>query len=294
MATFEVNGERIEMKNLGSEETAKRIRKALKSLTGQTWSVTQGKGTSGYITITAPPARKVGNIENPDFDFDNTDYWYRQQNESHFDYCPLTPDLKRQKYYNTSEEDAKVLGGIFADNPIGEWLIAPFERAEYVHYLENYDAIKAEEEMIFELTEEALAISEAKRDAMPKQEVFEITEEMIETITDNTSIIKVAEPNSNKREHLNGYLQQYDEGDYREISIKATWQLNLTNEQYDKYSLSLMSDQKQLSGKFEIISSDTNQDEWYYKVVKVVAQKVNYTSKINAIDPLVNMMMDRV
>jgi hypothetical protein len=37
-----------------------RIKTALKTRTGRTWSVTGGRGTAwGWITITAPPARRV-------------------------------------------------------------------------------------------------------------------------------------------------------------------------------------------------------------------------------------------
>lgn len=41
-------------------ETIARLRKALKASTGRTWSVTGGRGTAwGWITVTAPPARRA-------------------------------------------------------------------------------------------------------------------------------------------------------------------------------------------------------------------------------------------
>lgn len=44
------------------DEAIKTIRKALKDRSGKTWSVRGGTGTAwGWITITAPPARRDGN-----------------------------------------------------------------------------------------------------------------------------------------------------------------------------------------------------------------------------------------
>lgn len=41
------------------DQAIKAIRKALRAKTGRAWSVTGGRGTSwGWITITAPPARR--------------------------------------------------------------------------------------------------------------------------------------------------------------------------------------------------------------------------------------------
>ena len=43
------------------DETIARIRTALRSRSGQTWSVRGGRGTAwGWITVTAPPARLTG------------------------------------------------------------------------------------------------------------------------------------------------------------------------------------------------------------------------------------------
>jgi hypothetical protein len=42
------------------DEAIARIRRALRQRTGRAWSVTGGRGTAwGWITITAPPARRV-------------------------------------------------------------------------------------------------------------------------------------------------------------------------------------------------------------------------------------------
>lgn len=46
---------------MARNEAIRRIRAALKQRSGKTWSVTGGRGTSwGWITIEAPPARRVG------------------------------------------------------------------------------------------------------------------------------------------------------------------------------------------------------------------------------------------
>ena len=43
------------------DNTIAAIRSGLKNLTGQTWSVTGGKGTAwGWITVASPPKRKNG------------------------------------------------------------------------------------------------------------------------------------------------------------------------------------------------------------------------------------------
>lgn len=43
------------------DRTIARIRRALRERTGRSWSVTGGRGTSwGWITVSAPPARRVG------------------------------------------------------------------------------------------------------------------------------------------------------------------------------------------------------------------------------------------
>lgn len=45
---------------IGRDEAIARIRKALKARSGRAWSVTGGRGTAwGWITITAPPARRI-------------------------------------------------------------------------------------------------------------------------------------------------------------------------------------------------------------------------------------------
>ena len=48
------------------DEAIKRIRKALKTRSGKTWSVTGGRGTGWcWITVQAPPKRRVAHKANP-------------------------------------------------------------------------------------------------------------------------------------------------------------------------------------------------------------------------------------
>lgn len=73
-----------ELTTVDRDDAIKIIRDALKRRSGKTWSVTGGRGTAwGWITITAPPARRVGHdydaatgatTENPDASKDRR--WY--------------------------------------------------------------------------------------------------------------------------------------------------------------------------------------------------------------------------
>lgn len=52
-----------EPKECNRAEAIARIKKALKARSGKAWSVTGGRGTGwGWLTITAPPARRVNGI----------------------------------------------------------------------------------------------------------------------------------------------------------------------------------------------------------------------------------------
>lgn len=55
-------------------EAIKRIRVALKKRTGRPWSVTGGRGTAwGWITVQAPPKRRVDHIQSETWDRANPD-----------------------------------------------------------------------------------------------------------------------------------------------------------------------------------------------------------------------------
>lgn len=59
-----------EATSLDRADTIALIRESLKQRSGKTWSVTGGRGTGyGWITIQAPPARRVAHLTNPDWDF---------------------------------------------------------------------------------------------------------------------------------------------------------------------------------------------------------------------------------
>lgn len=50
----------IDYGSMDTNDVCKRIKKALKERSGRSWSVTHGRGTAyGWITIEAPPARRV-------------------------------------------------------------------------------------------------------------------------------------------------------------------------------------------------------------------------------------------
>jgi hypothetical protein len=57
-----------EATSLDRDDAIKLIREALKKRSGKAWSVTGGRGTGwGWITIAAPPARRVGHKLNPEY-----------------------------------------------------------------------------------------------------------------------------------------------------------------------------------------------------------------------------------
>jgi hypothetical protein len=172
MTTFEINGKEITTEFLHMDEAAKRLRKALKQITGKTWSVKQGKGTSSCITVTAPPSRLISHIENPNYDFNNMDWYYRQENKSYIEYSALemvNGKLVRSKNQcYVCEEDALELGEMFGRDWEDSHLVSPDSRAYWVYYLENYKAIKAEAKVIEEAEEKAYKEWAAKRDADAK------------------------------------------------------------------------------------------------------------------------------
>lgn len=61
-----------EATSIDRDDAIKLIREALKKRSGKAWSVTGGRGTAwGWITIQAPPARRVAHMPNPAYHCDN-------------------------------------------------------------------------------------------------------------------------------------------------------------------------------------------------------------------------------
>jgi hypothetical protein len=57
-----------ELTSVDRDDAIRIIRDALKKRSGKTWSVKGDRGTAwGWITITAPPKRRVAHIPNPDY-----------------------------------------------------------------------------------------------------------------------------------------------------------------------------------------------------------------------------------
>jgi hypothetical protein len=90
-----------EATSLDRDDAIKLIREALKKRSGKAWSVTGGRGTAwGWITIAAPPARRVGHKPNPDYGDVNV---YRPDVPMYID----DPDSEHRYY--TSEADCAEL-----------------------------------------------------------------------------------------------------------------------------------------------------------------------------------------
>ncbi len=114
-------------------EVINRIRAALKKKTGQCWSVSWGRGTGGgWLTVQAPPKRRVAHDPNPAYD------WRNPTN-------PPTPaSLERQPKpgeigYYTSLADCKLIASAFGlDRPVHfqGLTISPDERGWYLQKVE--------------------------------------------------------------------------------------------------------------------------------------------------------------
>jgi hypothetical protein len=88
------------------DEAIKRIRTALKARSGKTWSVTGGRGTAwGWITVQAPPARRVLHEANPNYDCSYT-------TPGKLPYLDVKPGDGEQGYY-TSISECKELAELF-------------------------------------------------------------------------------------------------------------------------------------------------------------------------------------
>lgn len=109
-------------------EAIKRIKKALKEITGRTWSVTGGRGTAwGWLTIAAPPRRRIGHTPNPKWK-----HWEPGTKEpAYFE----NPDAPKGERWYTSGDDGQTLGDIF-DKSHGHWhqgiSVSPDSREYYV------------------------------------------------------------------------------------------------------------------------------------------------------------------
>lgn len=78
------------------------IKHYLKKRSGKTWSVTGGRGTAwGWITIQAPPKRRVAHLDNPDYHRDDPV-------EGSLPYTEVPPDENHGAWY-LSEADSKEL-----------------------------------------------------------------------------------------------------------------------------------------------------------------------------------------
>lgn len=85
-------------------EVTKRIKKALKKRTGQTWSVTGGRGTAwGWLTIEAAKSRQVMHDSNPKYD-----RFALGRNQDELPWVERKPE-KDEIAYCTSQEDRKIL-----------------------------------------------------------------------------------------------------------------------------------------------------------------------------------------
>jgi hypothetical protein len=91
-----------EATRLDRDDAIKLIREALKRRSGKTWSVTGGRGTAwGWITIQAPPARRIGHKLNPE---------YGDVNVHRTDVPMYVDDPESEHRWYTSEADRRELG----------------------------------------------------------------------------------------------------------------------------------------------------------------------------------------
>ena len=116
---------------LERKDAVRRLKAALKEVTGQTWSVHGGKGTAyGWITVEAPKSRRVSVRANPR----HTDEWETPDEPRHFEY----QHDSGENYY-TSEADCQTLAAAFGRERVG-WQglsISPDRRNAYVKAVEK-------------------------------------------------------------------------------------------------------------------------------------------------------------
>jgi hypothetical protein len=100
-----------EATTLDRNDAIQLIREALKRRSGKTWSVTGGRGTGwGWIRIQAPPARRVGHKQNPEYGDINV---VRTDIPMYVD----DPDSEYRSY--TSEQECRELAELFGlDRPV--------------------------------------------------------------------------------------------------------------------------------------------------------------------------------
>ena len=95
--------------NIERADAVKRLKKALKTITGKTWSVKGSRGTAwGWIDIQAPKSRRVGHTPDPAWK-----HWEADPDEPGYFENPDAP--KDEKWY-TSKADGDTLADIF-DKP---------------------------------------------------------------------------------------------------------------------------------------------------------------------------------
>jgi len=96
--------------HIDRDEAIKRIRKALTKKTGKSWSVTGGRGTAwGWITVSAPPRRRVWHTQIKPFDPSLPGSCWREIIKE----IPIAKDDPRRAYGYTSLDDCRELARAF-------------------------------------------------------------------------------------------------------------------------------------------------------------------------------------
>lgn len=122
-------------------DAVRRIKTALREITGLAWSVHGGRGTAwGWITVEAPKSRRVSIRDNPAYE----DEWETPDEPRHFEY--RRTDGHPNCY--TSESDCETLAIAFGRDRVG-WQgvsISPDRREIYVRAIEATARVHREKE----------------------------------------------------------------------------------------------------------------------------------------------------
>ena len=119
--------------HIDRNEAIVRIRKALKTRTGKSWSVTGDRGTAwGWISVEAPPKRRVNHLPNPAYDT----HWTTPEEAPWFD---VEPKGGNPGWYTSIEECKELASAFGLDRPVHCQVlsISPDEREWHVSRVEN-------------------------------------------------------------------------------------------------------------------------------------------------------------
>jgi hypothetical protein len=201
-------------------EVISTIRKALKERTGRPWSVKGGRGTGwGWIDVQAPPRRRIGHVENPNFS-----PWDNPVGNTEKPYLEVEPDEDHGAWYTSNEDQELLREALGVTNMVGPQglTVSPDSWEFYVDRAVNGPPPPE-------------PIEEIPLEFIPLPEMPEIKKDQVKEVK-TEKLVEGRFPRINKNSHLEEYTRQLDnEDDYHPERCKIVKIVTLNPTDYDDF-----------------------------------------------------------